>query len=61
MRAFIEIIVRSALVRDERGATAIEYGLIIAMVVLAIMAALNNIATRTNAMWNNVATEVTKH
>ena len=61
MRAFIEFIRRSTLLRSERGATAVEYGLIIAMIVLAMIAALNNVATRTTSMWNNVSTEVTKH
>ncbi|MFZ2998229.1 Flp family type IVb pilin [Sphingobium sp.] len=58
MRAIIDIIARKGLIRCERGATAIEYGLIIAMVVLAIMVALSNIATKTTGMWNNVAVKV---
>ncbi|CAM8667766.1 MULTISPECIES: Flp family type IVb pilin [Sphingobium] len=61
MRALVEIIARLRLIRCERAATAVEYGLIIAMVVLAMIAALNNVATKTTGMWNNVATEVTKH
>ncbi|WP_375187542.1 Flp family type IVb pilin [Sphingobium yanoikuyae] len=61
MRAIIEFVTKSALSRCERGATAVEYGLIIAMVVLAMIAALNNVATRTTSMWNNVSAEVTKH
>ncbi|AYO76223.1 MULTISPECIES: Flp family type IVb pilin [Sphingobium] len=61
MRAIIEFVTKSALSRCERGATAVEYGLIIAMVVLAMIAALNNVATRTTGMWNNVAGEVTKY
>ncbi len=48
-----------SLKRDVRGATAIEYGLIIAMVVLAIMVAVNTVATKTNNMWINVANKVT--
>ncbi|CAN5286660.1 hypothetical protein BH10PSE13_BH10PSE13_07420 [soil metagenome] len=50
-----------SLKRDEKAATAVEYGLIIAMVVLAMMVALQNVATRTNTMWSNVANEVTRH
>ncbi len=61
MRALVEIIARLRLIRCERGATAVEYGLIIAMIVLAMIAALNNVANKTTGMWNNVATEVTKH
>ncbi|OAN53627.1 Flp family type IVb pilin [Sphingobium sp. TCM1] len=61
MRGLFEIITRRGLLRCERGATAVEYALIIAMVVLAMTAALSNVADRTIGMWNNVATEVTKN
>lgn len=61
MRRLMQIIARSGLTRCQRGATAVEYGLIIAMIVLAMIAALNNVATKTTKMWNNVATEVTKN
>lgn len=61
MHAMIQIILKMALLRCERGATAVEYGLIIAMIVLALIAALNNIANKTTGMWNNVSTEVLAH
>lgn len=47
------------LLASNKGATAVEYGLIIAMIVLAMMAALTNVASKTNGMWGNVANEVT--
>jgi len=59
MRGLIEMIARCRLARCQRGATAVEYALIIAMIVLAMIAALNNVANKTIGMWNNVATEVT--
>lgn len=46
---------------DDSGATAVEYGLILALVVLATMAAIVKVANGTIGMWNNVATEVTKY
>ncbi|GAA4811945.1 hypothetical protein GCM10023232_03940 [Sphingosinicella ginsenosidimutans] len=49
------------LFRDEKGATAIEYGLIIAMVVLAMFGALSQLAGVTTGMWNNVSSEVIDH
>lgn len=52
---------RSALAASERGATAVEYGLICAMIVLAMFVALQNVASKTMSMWNNVATEVSAH
>lgn len=47
------------LIASDRGATAVEYGLIIALIVLAMIGALSNVATKTNAMWGNVANAVT--
>ncbi len=35
--------------RDERGATAIEYGLIAALVVVAILGGLSSVASANNA------------
>lgn len=61
MRGLIEIIARWGLLRCERGATAVEYALILAMIVLAIIVALTNVTNKTIGMWNNVAAEVTKH
>lgn len=45
------------LIKDRSGATAIEYGLILAMIVLAMMSALNAFADGSIAMWNNVASQ----
>jgi pilus assembly protein Flp/PilA len=43
---------------DARAATAVEYGLIIAMVVLAIFGALQAVGGQTGSMWNNISTKV---
>ncbi|WP_017665208.1 Flp family type IVb pilin [Porphyrobacter sp. AAP82] len=42
------------LVDDQSGATAIEYGLIVSLVVIAMIAALQGVATTTNNMWDSV-------
>jgi pilus assembly protein Flp/PilA len=42
------------LVDDTSGATAIEYGLIAALIVVAMIAALQGVADSTIDMWNNV-------
>ncbi len=44
------------LLRDERGATAIEYGLIASLIVIAIVASLNTFANETISMWTRVST-----
>lgn len=48
----------TCLAQDQRGATAVEYGLILSLIVLAMMAALGNVATETIEMWGNVSTKV---
>jgi pilus assembly protein Flp/PilA len=47
-----------ALARERRGGTAIEYGLILALVVLAMMGALMGVADVTTNMWGNISTKV---
>jgi pilus assembly protein Flp/PilA len=44
--------------RAQKAATAVEYGLILALIVLAIMGVLLALGTTTTAMWNNVSTKV---
>jgi len=43
---------------DQRGATAIEYGLICALIVIAMMAGLTKLGGGTNGMWGKLATIV---
>jgi len=50
---------RKLLISD-KGATAVEYGLILALVVLAAMSAIVRIGGSTISMWNNVAVAVTE-
>ncbi|NCP13899.1 MAG: Flp family type IVb pilin [Sphingomonadales bacterium] len=47
------------LVDDNTGATAIEYGLIVALIALATLGAIQAVAGETIQMWNFVSTEVT--
>lgn len=42
------------LVEDRSGATAIEYGLILSLIVVAMIAALQGVASTTVTMWGNV-------
>ena len=45
------------LIGNEAGATAIEYGLILALIVLAMMSALDAFADGSISMWNNVSSQ----
>lgn len=44
--------------QNQRGATAVEYGLILAMVVLAMFGALQSVGGQTGSMWNNISAKV---
>ena len=41
--------------RDNRGATAIEYGLIVALIAVAIMGALSNLGGGVGGMWSKLS------
>ena len=43
---------------DARGATAVEYGLILAGIVLAVFGALQTTGSSVSSLWNNVSTKV---
>ncbi len=44
--------------QDRRGATAIEYGLILAFVVIGMIVGLTALGGATSGMWNNVSDKV---
>ncbi|HEX4738896.1 MAG TPA: Flp family type IVb pilin [Allosphingosinicella sp.] len=46
------------LVRDKKGATAIEYGLIVALIVIAMIGGLKLFAGSAISMWNDVSQNV---
>ena len=43
---------------DISGATAVEYGLILALIFLAMLAAVQNFGNQTISMWNKVGTKM---
>ncbi|NIJ38539.1 pilus assembly protein Flp/PilA [Sphingopyxis panaciterrae] len=45
----------SELMRSTRAATAIEYGLILALIFVAIIAAVSGVAAETRGMWTFVS------
>ncbi|MBA4766034.1 MULTISPECIES: Flp family type IVb pilin [Erythrobacter/Porphyrobacter group] len=48
------------LVRDEQGATAIEYGLIAALIAVAAITAMTNLGSTLSGTFTNVNTNMTK-
>lgn len=52
------IAVRTAFYRlrtDQRGATAIEYGLIVALIAIALISGLSALGGGSGGMWTNIA------
>ena len=47
-----------AVFKDQKAATAVEYGLILAMIFMAMLAGVSNFADATIGMWNYVETQV---
>lgn len=45
------------LMRSTRAATAVEYGLILALIFLAASVAITGVGSKANQMWNNVSTK----
>ena len=52
MKIFIDLI------RSIRAATAIEYGLIVALIFVAAMVAIAGVGEETTSMWRHVGSEV---
>jgi pilus assembly protein Flp/PilA len=42
----------------QRGATAVEYGLILSLLVIVMLVSLSNVAGSTTGMWNSVSNKV---
>lgn len=58
MRKLASRIARLLSIHDERGVTAIEYGMLAALVALAIIVAVTLLGTNLSAVFNSVATQV---
>ena len=48
----------SRFLNDERGATAIEYGLIAALIAVVVIAAVTAVGTNLRGKFNNIANNV---
>jgi pilus assembly protein Flp/PilA len=47
-----------ALLKDDRGATAIEYGLIAALIAVAAISAFQLVGTNLSSTFHNIATQL---
>ncbi|MEO7679415.1 MAG: Flp family type IVb pilin [Sphingomonas sp.] len=49
----------AALLRDRKGATAVEYGLIVSLIVIGMLVGLTQLGSATSLLWGNINTKVT--
>ena len=49
-----------AFLKKEDGPTAVEYAVMLALILVAILAAVANIGTETSSMYNNIALQGVK-
>ncbi len=50
--------IKKALARDNDGATAVEYGLLLSLMVIALVGALGVTGDRTQEKWEGVAEDI---
>jgi pilus assembly protein Flp/PilA len=48
----------TAMLRDEEGATMVEYGLLVTFIALVALAGVKVLGTNLNTLFNNVATTI---
>ena len=54
----VKLQVKAAALRDDRGATAVEYGLMVALIAIVIIVAVALLGTNLNSLFNKVASSV---
>ena len=54
----VKLQVKAAALRDDRGATAVEYGLMVALIAIVIIGAVTLLGTNLSGLFNTVATSV---
>ena len=54
----VKLQVKAAALRNDRGATAVEYGLMVALIAIVIIVAVSLLGSNLQKLFNNVATSV---
>ena len=50
-----------AIFKDQRGATVVEYGIILALIFVGMLVGLASMASSTMTLWNTISTAVTSN
>jgi pilus assembly protein Flp/PilA len=54
----VKLQVKIAALRSDRGATAVEYGLMVALIAIVIIVAVKALGSNLSTLFNNVSTSV---
>lgn len=54
----VKLQVKAAALRNDRGATAVEYGLMVALIAVVVIVAVTVLGTNLSSMFQSVATKV---
>jgi pilus assembly protein Flp/PilA len=49
----------SSIFKDQRGATAVEYGIILGFVFMALIIGVSSVGTANSDLWSNISQQVT--
>ena len=58
LRQFVKFQNKVVQLRDERGATAVEYGLMVGLIAVVIIAVVTTLGKNVSGLFNTVATSV---
>ncbi len=50
-----------AFFRDDEAATAVEYAVMLAMILVTVIAAINSFGSATGGMWGHIKTDLNSH
>jgi pilus assembly protein Flp/PilA len=58
LRYFVKFQNKAAQLREERGATAVEYGLMVGLIAVVIIGVVAALGTKVSGLFNTVATSI---
>ena len=58
LRHFVKFQTKLAQIRDDRGATAVEYGLMVGLIAVVIILAVSTLGTKLNGLFQTVGSSV---
>jgi pilus assembly protein Flp/PilA len=58
LRHFVKFQNKVAQLRDERGATAVEYGLMVALIAVVIIVAVSTLGTKLSGLFTTVSNSI---